>query len=592
LITLAVLTLLIVLFLDPFLKWAIIKAGQGVFGARVNIEAVKTKLLKGRMSIRGLQVADKSKPMQNLFQWGDAVFDFRPVPLLEKKVVIEEASLTGLKFGAPRKTSGALTWEEKQPGFVGKAVSHMQSQVEKIALDKVSEAKERYNPKEALDPKNLQTLQAADRAKAQLQAAPQQVQQQIDKLNAQQRAADFQKRAQALGSKDTSAAGIAQKLSEVNALTKELQAFRKDVEDTQHTVIDQIKNAQAQVEEVKKAREEDWKALKSRFALPTLDKASMARALFGPAAVQWGERLFNGVHMVRSHMPPKPKSPPPPPRGRARIIEFPRTHDVPRFLLEKALVSGEVGQDKPFGFSGTITGITTNPPLYGKPATIDLAGTQGPRSFNLKGMLDHTHDIPAESLEATYNGFSLSNTSFGQSDSLAIGLTQGEGRAQGRVAIKGDTLEGHIALQGNNLSVDPKIDLKSNSAIAQRAVKNITGSLASVKSMTVGIGLSGTLDAPKLDIDSNIGSIVADALKSALGAEIAEQEKALRAEFEKATAGKIQELQGSVDALTQKALPQLAQQNKVIDDLLAQVKTQAALPGGNPTDSLKKIFGR
>ena len=39
--------------------------------------------------------------MQNLFQWDQAAFDFRPGPLMERKVVIEEASLTGLKFGAP-----------------------------------------------------------------------------------------------------------------------------------------------------------------------------------------------------------------------------------------------------------------------------------------------------------------------------------------------------------------------------------------------------------------------------------------------------------------------------------------------------------
>ncbi len=586
--------LLVIFLLDPFLKWAMIKGGEGAFGARVEIAAVKTQLRKGRLSVRGLQVADKSEPMKNLFQWNEATFDFRSLPLLEKKVVIDEASLAGLRFGTPRKISGELTFEEKQPGFVGKAMGKLQDQVEKVALDKFDQAKAKYDPKTLLDPKQLQTLQAADRAKEQLQKAPEEVQNQIQQLNAPQRAADLRQRVQALKQKDASPAGIAQKLSEIKTLQSDLQSFRNDVETTRRTVTEQIQSAQSRVEDVKKAREEDWKALRSRLALPTLDKASLARSLFGPTVSTWAERLLNGVHLARSKMPAKPKSPPPPPRGRARIIEFPKLHDVPRFLLVKAQVSGELGQEKPFGFSGILTGITSNPPLYGKPATVQLNGAQGPRTFRVQGVLDHTQDIPAESLDATYNGFSLSNTTFGQANSLAFALKQGEGRAQLRLAIKGNRLEGRAELQGTNLGVEPQVALNTGSHIAQRAANNITTSLSNVKAMNVGIGIAGTLDSPDLNIDSNIGSIVSEALKSAFGAEMAEQEKALRAQFDQQTAGKIQELQGYVDGLKQKALPQLADSNTVIDDLFAQVKKQAtsSATGGKPLESLKGIFGR
>lgn len=592
-IALVVLALLIYFFLDPVIRWTLIKAGQAAFGARVNIEAVKTQLRKGRLSIRGLQVADKSEPMKNLFQWSEAVFDFRSLPLLEKKVVIDEASLSGLRFGSARKTSGELRFEEKQPGFVGKAMDKLQGQVEKVALDKFDQAKTQYDPKTLLDPKQLKTLQAAEQAKAQLQKAPEEVQNQINKLNAQQRAADLQKRVQALKQSDNSAAGIAQKLQDVKTLQSELQALRTEVAATQRTVTDQIQSAQNHVEDVKRAREEDWKALRARLALPTLDKTSLARSLFGSTVTTWTERLLNGVHMARSRMPAKPKSPPPPPRGRARTIEFPRLHDVPRFLLVKAQLSGEVGQERPFGFTGTLTGITSNPPLYGKPATLQLDGAQGARSFRVQGMLDHTQEIPAESLDATYNGFSLSNTSFGQADSMAFALKQGEGRAHLRLGIKGNQLDGRAEIQGSNLGVEPHVALNTGSPIAQRAAQNITRSLSNVKAMNVGIGIEGTLESPQLDIDSNIGAIVADALKTAFGAEVAEQEKALRAQFDQQTAGKIQELQGSVDGLKQKALPQLAGSNKVIDDLLNQVKQQAVGgAAGKPLESLKGLFGR
>ena len=85
------------------------------------------------LRLSGLEVADKSEPMKNLFQFDDAVFDTKALPLLEKRVVIDQASLTGLKFGTPRTTSGALSREEKRPGFIGKAVDKLWSQVQQVA---------------------------------------------------------------------------------------------------------------------------------------------------------------------------------------------------------------------------------------------------------------------------------------------------------------------------------------------------------------------------------------------------------------------------------------------------------------------------
>src|SRR5262249_52166799 len=147
-------------------------------------------------------------------------------------------------------------------------------------------------------------------------------------------------------------------------------------------------------------------------------------------------------------------------------------------------------------------------------------------------------------------GFLLNNQAFGQKDGgLGFALKQGTGRARAALTIQGDTLNGHAELIGSDLSLDPHVDLKSNTAIAQRATQSITASLASVKSLNVGVGIAGTLESPALSIDSNLGGVVAGALKNALGAEVAEQEKALRAELDKRTGEKIQELQSMTDGL-------------------------------------------
>src|SRR4051794_25366527 len=87
--------LFIYFFLDAVAKWAIKKGGEAAFGARVDIAAVKVSLKNTSLRIQGLQVANKSEPMKNLFEWRDAIFDAEAFPLLEKRVIIDQSSVTG-----------------------------------------------------------------------------------------------------------------------------------------------------------------------------------------------------------------------------------------------------------------------------------------------------------------------------------------------------------------------------------------------------------------------------------------------------------------------------------------------------------------
>ncbi|MFA5974767.1 MAG: TIGR03545 family protein [Elusimicrobiota bacterium] len=587
--------LLAVFCLDPFAKWAMIKGGQSVFGARVSIDSVTLSLRHSSLRIRTLAVADKSEPMKNLFQFDEAVFAFRTLPLLEKKVIIDDASLKGLRFGTPRKTSGALWREETRPGFVAKAAGKLWGQVETVSLQKFEGAKQRVDPKTLVNPDKLASMKAAEKTKEQIQKLPEDLQKQINQLNVSQRTDALQKRIQALGQGGNDPSALLQKAGEVKTLQTDLRTLKIDVATAQSSVTERIQSAQGLIEDVKKAREEDWKNLRSTLSLPTLDKETMANALFGPSVAQWMERLLGWIQTARQYMPSKPQSPPPPPRGRGRTIEFPRHNVLPRFLLVKAELSGEIGQERPFGFLGTLTGVTTNPALYGKPATFDLQGSRDGCLLAAKGVLNHIHDTPMDSLQITYDGFSLKDLSFGQAHSMAFGLRQGTGRTRAVAIIQGDKLIGSADVQASNLVLDPHIDFQSSSAMAQRAAQAVTSSLSAVKSLTVGVGLSGTLEAPQFTVTSNIGGVVADAMKNALGSELASQEKALRAELDRQTDGKIKELQGMANDLSQKYLSQFSANNKVIDNLLNQVKTQAAhsVPGlgAKPLDSFKGLFG-
>src|SRR5437667_9513120 len=59
-----------------------------------------------RVEVRGLTVASPFEPLENLLQADLLVADLEPLPLLEKKLVIDRLAATGLRFGTPRQSDG------------------------------------------------------------------------------------------------------------------------------------------------------------------------------------------------------------------------------------------------------------------------------------------------------------------------------------------------------------------------------------------------------------------------------------------------------------------------------------------------------
>ncbi|MFN3966148.1 MAG: hypothetical protein ACK4JE_00400, partial [Endomicrobiia bacterium] len=97
-------TIFCVFFLDTIIKNTFISIGESIFSAKVEIAKLKTKFKNMSIEIKGIQVADKSDPWKNLFEIDSVKFGIQPIPLLSKKVIIDEMSVEGIKWSTKRKT--------------------------------------------------------------------------------------------------------------------------------------------------------------------------------------------------------------------------------------------------------------------------------------------------------------------------------------------------------------------------------------------------------------------------------------------------------------------------------------------------------
>ncbi len=52
--------------LNPLVRWTLIRAGQSITAAKVDLDSARASLARGQITLAGLQVADPKNPMKNL----------------------------------------------------------------------------------------------------------------------------------------------------------------------------------------------------------------------------------------------------------------------------------------------------------------------------------------------------------------------------------------------------------------------------------------------------------------------------------------------------------------------------------------------
>jgi uncharacterized protein (TIGR03545 family) len=96
------------IFVNPLLERAMEMGLETVFEAKSDVRRLRLSLLRFRLAIDEITVADRDKPMKNLFQMGRIEIRLKPDAVLRGKIYIEEIRADNIRFGTERKVSGAL----------------------------------------------------------------------------------------------------------------------------------------------------------------------------------------------------------------------------------------------------------------------------------------------------------------------------------------------------------------------------------------------------------------------------------------------------------------------------------------------------
>jgi len=575
--TLLVLAVLWAVFGDWLVKRSIEQVGSEVLGAEVDVASLHINATRTAVEIGGLQVANPFDATQNLIEAKTIIFRVEPLPLLDKKVIVDRMTLGGLRFMTTRrrparsyaaKSSIASRLRTEGDAWVQAAKAPL------LSLTPIDTIKSLV-----LEPSNLATLKAVSRLTARADSVKGAFQQNIGALRLQALSDSTQALTKRLAATKPGAlglAGAAQSLQDARAGIDRITQAKQRIAGLERDARAGVALLAAGVQSVDSARLVDYDFAKGLLKLPKVEAPKIGAALFGPVSIARFEQAIYWARMAEEYVPPglKPAPSPGPVRQRlaGRTYRFAREHTDPDFLLRLGELSFSLGGDTATSaFAATVTGVTTQPALYGRPATFKATGETTGRhalSAQVGGLLDHTKAAIHDSVHARLAGIELPRIGL---PGLPFAVAPGHGTSEMTVEIDRGQLTGRWTMRTTEAA------WALDSAMA-KPLNTLEGAvwavLQGLTALDVTAEVSGSLRSPRLAVRSSIDQAIAERLRAVLGEQLAKAESKARAAVDKLVADKVEPLTRQVAGVTSLIDAQLGGSKTQLDQLQQQLQTE------------------
>lgn len=581
--TLLVLAVLWAVFGDLLVKRNLESVGSEVLGAEVDVASLHIAASRTAVEIGGLQVANPFDLTKNLLEARTIVLSIDPLPLLEKKVVVNRMTLSGLRFMTTRRRP-ARSYASGN-SIAGRLRTEGDAWVRSVKAPLLLLAPIDTIKSLVLEPSNLATVKAVNQLTFRADSVKGAFQANIAALRLQALADSTQALARRLAATKPGALGLAgavQALQDaragvdrINQTKQRIAALERDARTAAGLLAGGVKS-------VDSARRSDYEFAKGLLKLPKVEAPRIGEALFGPVSVARFEQVIYWARMAEEAVPPglKPAPHPGPVRMRmaGRTYRFAREHTDPDFLLRLGELSFTLGGDTvKSAFAATITGLTTQPSLYGRPATFKASGETTGRhalSARIGGMLDHTGPATRDSVHARLSGIELPSIGL---PGLPFTVTPGRGTSEMTVDIRRGQLSGRWSMRTTEAAWAFDSARKAPLNTLEGAVWKV---LQGLTVLDVTAEVSGTLASPRIAVRSSIDQAIAERLRALLGEQLVKAEAKARAAVDKLVADRVEPIVKQVASVTSLIDSQLGGSKLQLDQLQQQLEAEIKRLGG------------
>src|SRR5690606_33628457 len=339
-------------------------------------------------------------------------------PLLTKKVWVQSARITGVRFNTPREESGALEDPPEGSGQLWRTVSAWADSIRPppLSLDGLFGT---VVETEAISPDSLRTLARAREVVASADSLRGAWETRLEDLDPRPRIDSLEavvERLESFRPTLLNAAQVPGLVRDGRAALERLTALEDEIAGLDDEVRSGMERLTVSGEELAALRDQDLAYARGLLNIPSLEGPDLSGSIFGGVATSWLEPVLYWVRTVERYLPPglDPRNRPGPKRVRAEgtTVEFPGRATYPSFLLEEGELGMEIaGAGAAAGvYAATIRNLTSQPTLVGEPLELFLGREEGAEvaeGISFSARFDHTSEPVRDSVALSLAGVDL-----------------------------------------------------------------------------------------------------------------------------------------------------------------------------------------
>lgn len=578
---------------DPLLKYEAVSAGQSAVSAKVDVTDIKTSFFPPAITVAGVRVANHAKPGTNLVEFESLAMKLHSGALAKKSLVVEKGTITGLRWGTSREDSGLLPeTPSSKKGSQKKQDDEpapSSGETDKVESEMLAHGKQMFSgladrAKVQLDPRQFESVRVGDELEKRWTATFKDFEARGDNLKKE--VDDIKQNVQShSGNKFERLEAYRTATSESSRLLKDIKQLKADIDSHSQQAKDDFAALQ-------QAKEHDLTKIHDAADLFKTDPQQLTEFLLGPELHHRLNELVDWTKWAKSHYTQATQDPEPV-RMRGEEIFYSKRPEFPRFLIKLLSVSGE-GQlhDQPLKFTGTISGLTSDPVLLGQPVVMRLKG-KGAADLDAKVVFDYTNPDtePIHQVSLNYAVSKPSPMHLGDDETLAVTVAAERLACRAELKLVGESLTGTINFRQEPVRMTARLK-SSNAQVDEHVTMALTDLFNGVKGLSADLAIDGPLTGPHWSIKSDLGQQIAGGMNTALAHQLDAGRQALAGKLDQTVAqqsGRLQDLykqkvQGLTSQLSgnQQELQQLVQQ--ITGGRLAELDKVAT----KPLDALKK----
>ncbi len=547
---------------DPLVHRGMIYSGQRAAQAKVEIGSLGTTFFAPAIKVGNVQVANRKQPGTNLVEFTDLRGNLETAALLKKSFIVEEATLSGLRWGTKRADSGLLPGDEP----VDSTDSHSEM-LDKLKQDLLANGKDWLagladRAKLDFDPNQFESVRLGRELEERWPQEFGHYETQFKSLKAE--IDQLRKALKVKGGNELEKIDrYARAAQDAERLLRELEQLKPKLEET-------MQQAKDDLQALNEAKSHDLSKIKEKADLLHLDPNEVTELLLGPqlthrleTAISWAKFLKERIQLATDE--PKPE------RFRGETIFFQRKQELPLFLVRLLNVDGEGDfNGEQLAFKGAISGITTNPKIHGKPIIVRLDGISVGEpgdatakngaieklTVQLKAVFDYTKKVPKHELLLTYKEPMGAEQNLGKPESIQLAMTSRATNCRAELIMVGDELSGQLNFKQALDAVTAKLGTKRFKG-DETVLAVVQGVAAGVNKIDAEMQLSGTALKPHFKLKSNLGADLSSGLNSAFAKQLEDGKRKVLARFNQETVKQSEKLSLLYDEQLEKLTGQL-----------------------------------